>query len=68
MSWEAIDIAIDAIMRQTLRSASPVEGAPETVAELAAKAFRSESCRSRSTMISCCGRSSGLACSMRSDR
>ena len=36
MSWEAIDIAIDAIMRQAFQSASPVAGAPETVAELAA--------------------------------
>jgi putative hydrolase of the HAD superfamily len=35
MSWEAIDISIDAIMRRAFLSATPVEGAPQTVAELA---------------------------------
>lgn len=37
MSWEAIDIAIDAIMRRSFQSAAPVPGARETVAELAAQ-------------------------------
>jgi FMN phosphatase YigB (HAD superfamily) len=37
ISWEAIDIAIDGIMRRAFQSASPVAGAPDTVAELAAR-------------------------------
>jgi putative hydrolase of the HAD superfamily len=37
MSWDAIDIAIDAMMRRAFQSASTVEGAPQTVAELAEK-------------------------------
>lgn len=37
MSWDAIEIAIDSIMRQAFQSASPVAGAQETVAELAAQ-------------------------------
>lgn len=35
MSWEAIDIAIDALMRQAFQSAKPVEGAQQAVARLA---------------------------------
>lgn len=36
MSWEAIDIALDSIMRDAFRHARPVDGAPETVRALAA--------------------------------
>ena len=35
MSWDAIDIALDAIMRRAFHSARPVDGAPETVGDLA---------------------------------
>lgn len=35
LSWDAIDIALDAIMREAMTSARPVPGAPETVAALA---------------------------------
>jgi FMN phosphatase YigB (HAD superfamily) len=40
MSWDAIDIALDAIMRRAFRSAQPVAGAPETVSDLAGKGIR----------------------------
>jgi putative hydrolase of the HAD superfamily len=36
LSWDAIEIALDSIMRSVLRFARPVEGAPETVAALSA--------------------------------
>lgn len=35
LSWEAIDIALDSIMREALAHARPVPGAPETVRALA---------------------------------
>jgi FMN phosphatase YigB (HAD superfamily) len=35
LPWDAIDIALDAIMRVAFRNAKPVEGAPETVRTLA---------------------------------
>lgn len=35
LSWDAIDIALDAIMRSALASAKPVEGAAETIELLA---------------------------------
>lgn len=35
LSWDAIDIALDAIMREAFSHAQPVDGAPETVRSLA---------------------------------
>jgi FMN phosphatase YigB (HAD superfamily) len=40
MSWDAIDIALDAIMRQAFRSARPVDGAPATVGTLAGQGIQ----------------------------
>jgi FMN phosphatase YigB (HAD superfamily) len=40
LPWEAIDIALDAIMRDAFRHARPVEGAPETVQSLSATGIR----------------------------
>lgn len=40
MSWDAIDIALDAIMREAFQTARPVEGAPATVAELAGQGIQ----------------------------
>jgi FMN phosphatase YigB (HAD superfamily) len=37
MSWDAIDIAIDSIMRRAFQTASPVHGAQETVKEIASQ-------------------------------
>ncbi len=40
LSWEAIDIALDAIMRESFRHARPVAGAVETVQQLAAEGVK----------------------------
>lgn len=40
MSWDAIDIAIDAIMRQAFQHARPVEGAPQAVSRLASEGIQ----------------------------
>lgn len=40
MSWDAIDIALDAVMRTAFRSAHPVDGAQETVANLASEGIQ----------------------------
>lgn len=40
MSWDAIDIALDAIMRDAFQFARPVAGAPESVADLAAQGIQ----------------------------
>lgn len=40
LPWDAIDIALDSIMRGAFQFARPVEGAPETVASLARDGFR----------------------------
>ena len=40
MSWDAIDIALDAIMRRAFHFARPVDGAPETVGALAGQGIR----------------------------
>lgn len=40
LPWDAIDIALDAIMRDAFQSARPVQGAPETVHTLAAEGIR----------------------------
>lgn len=40
LPWDAIDIALDAIMRDALRFARPVEGAAETIRELAGREIR----------------------------
>lgn len=40
MSWEAIDIALDAIMRRAFETARPVEGAQQAIADLSAAGTR----------------------------
>ena len=40
LPWDAIDIALDAIMRDSFRHARPVTGAPETVQRLAAEGVK----------------------------
>jgi FMN phosphatase YigB (HAD superfamily) len=40
LPWEAIDIALDSIMRDAFRGARPVDGAPETVHALAASGIQ----------------------------
>lgn len=40
MSWEAIDIALDAIMRQAFETARPVAGAQQAVSELSASGVK----------------------------
>jgi FMN phosphatase YigB (HAD superfamily) len=40
LSWDAIDIALDAIMRDAFRHAQPVDGAPETVRTLAGEGIQ----------------------------
>jgi HAD superfamily hydrolase (TIGR01549 family) len=40
LPWDAIDIALDAIMRYAFQSARPVHGAPETVETLASEGLK----------------------------